>query len=211
MKSDAELISALTESDQYIKLKGLAGPRRFNVFDALDEAFSENTSSRFLRHILDSDEGHGLGMKVVQALVNLQSRPIPTEVRKAFAHTESTSATFNARTSDGYYLDILAVGSDDEHRPTFALGIENKIDASEQPDQLRHYQAHLIRTFQRVPKAILYLTKYGDAPTTADESANCPVISISHGDISGVLTKIAGDERNGTDWTVLLSPTPPPA
>lgn len=61
------------------------------------------------------------------------------------------------------------------------LGIENKIDADEQPAQLARYQAALARAYPGRTAVLAFLTPTGRDPTTALEGAAVPVVALDYG------------------------------
>lgn len=69
-----------------------------------------------------------------------------------------------------------------------AVGIENKIDAGEQPDQLSRYQATLALAYPDHAAAMLFLTPAGRAPTTAEASHRVPVVPIGYGWLAEALS-----------------------
>lgn len=62
----------------------------------------------------------------------------------------------------------------------FVLGIENKIDAGEQSEQLSRYQAALERAYPGRMIVLAFLTPTGRAPTTARQADTVPVVSLGY-------------------------------
>ena len=77
------------------------------------------------------------------------------------------------------FIDVVVEVSSE--RGTVVLGIENKIDAGEQPEQLARYQAALARAYPGRTAVLAFLTPTGRGPTTATEEAAVPVVALDYG------------------------------
>lgn len=67
------------------------------------------------------------------------------------------------------------------------IGLENKLDSSEQEEQLSDYQKALSATFPFVPKIILYCTPNGRASETAIKNfIDCPCLPINYSSFKNV-------------------------
>jgi hypothetical protein len=116
--------------------------------------------SRILADLLDANGSHGQGDRFLRKLVDmLELQRPPSGLAASWVGVEHP-------TPDGRRLDILLeVGAPVD----FAIGIENKPWAREQPNQLESYVNYL----SRYPNwTLLYITLDARPPTTPD-SARC--------------------------------------
>jgi hypothetical protein len=74
---------------------------------------------------------------------------------------------------------------------TVVLGIENKIDAGEQPEQLARYQAALARAYPGWTAVLAFLTPTGRDPATALEGTAVSVVTLDY----GAFLSAAGEAR----------------
>ncbi len=93
------------------------------------------------------------------------------------------------------------------------IGIENKIDAGEQPDQIGRYQATLARAYPGRAAVVVFLTPTGRAPATATEESTVPSVALGYGWLARTLSEArqevpaGGSSQNasaGRDRRVLL-------
>ena len=127
----------------------VTGPADF--LDIIDLARHENTHSRMLAWLLKPTGRHGLGCGLVRRLVEHcigESVPAPLAVeRVVFSHWRNNREA-----------DLVVWGRN------FTLIIENKVDASEQPDQCDD----LYENFRsEIAPLFLFLTPHGSQPFTA--------------------------------------------
>lgn len=179
--TDGELIGNLLHSRPYKALQRVSGQEQaFSLFGELEEIFRENCSSRFLCFLMTSDKPHGMRVSALRAVAATRKILLPQDLKEAIKQVQAATAMFNWRTPDSKrYLDVLVIGRR-RIRPTCVLGIENKFDAPESPQQIGDYQRALDKEFGDLPKALLFLSRTGEPPTTADESAKCRAIPVSH-------------------------------
>lgn len=83
------------------------------------------------------------------------------------------------------------------------IGIENKIDAGEQTEQISRYQATLERAYPGRAAAIVFLTPTGRRPSTASADSLVPVVALDYGWLASVLTAARRDATAGRDRRVL--------
>ena len=80
------------------------------------------------------------------------------------------------------------------------IGIEVKIRADEQPDQVERYQKFLYQKYSGYKTAVVFLTPTGWEPETADEdNVDVPVLAMSWGFVSKIIREMRsalGDENN---------------
>jgi hypothetical protein len=87
------------------------------------------------------------------------------------------------------HIDVIVEIS--SARGTVVLGIENKIDAGERPEQLARYQAALARAYPGWTAVLAFLTPTGRDPTTALEGTAVPVVALDY----GAFLSAAGEAR----------------
>ncbi len=128
---------------------------RFNIFSILSMQRDETrTHSRFLAELLSPDGRHGEGGKFLQLFVrDVLGLPITLKGRITVTRELAT-------TEDQRRVDIVV------DSPSLIIGIEVKIDANDQPAQLRDYYKELSqRAKGRKTVALTYLTLDGKSPT----------------------------------------------
>jgi hypothetical protein len=84
------------------------------------------------------------------------------------------------------------------------IGIENKIDAAEQPKQVERYQQSLSRAFPGQTTVLTFLAPQKHAPTTADASSRVPVVPIDYSCVLAAVTAaLKATTPNTSDFFVL--------
>ncbi|OIO09660.1 MAG: hypothetical protein AUJ52_06045 [Elusimicrobia bacterium CG1_02_63_36] len=179
--------------------KALFRPARFDLFDLLDKAIVENSWSAVLAFLCDSMENHRLGIdffKEWQAAIENESRPqgghgfrIPRRgISSIRAKFQWSAQPWSPRIID-IVIELRGALGD----PLCVLGIENKLDAPEQKDQLEAYQTVLTKAYpSSCRKAVLYLTPDGREAKTASGEKHCPCIPISYETVAVACRKVAG-------------------
>ena len=80
------------------------------------------------------------------------------------------------------------------------IGIEVKVWAGEQPDQVKRYQDLLCQNYPGYKKVVVFLTPRGRKPETADENnAHASVLAMSWGCVSEIIREMrsaSGDENS---------------
>ena len=142
---------------------------RFNVFRILKiQRYETRTHSPMLRELLDPKGAHGLGSKFL--LLFLTECGVPESSIEAEGATVSEEYHIGPKTRDsGGRLDLLL-----RDRRGRILGIENKIDAGDQENQVERYRQFLGRG------ELLYLTLNGREPSNARDIPADGVRCISY-------------------------------
>ena len=125
----------------------------FSVFAQGLFHLDENAASRILAHLLNPVDEHGQGALFLRRVLQLLRVP---ELAKIDASTVSVAASVERVTYGAKRfrrLDIMLEGH------TFVLGIENKLGAGEQQEQLADYLDWLESTGK--PYYLVYLTPQG--------------------------------------------------
>lgn len=161
-----EAIAALIDSAEFQALCNYRPP--FNVLRALGIQHKEHPHSNFLAFLLDPMETHGLGKGFLEFLLH--------RVESNLAHEVESIRPEDIRVHREYeFIDVLvecgAAGP--------VIGIEVKIWAAEQTDQIRRYQDMLTKRFGRRTERMIYLTLNGTAPETQDRNSDVTCLSLS--------------------------------
>lgn len=147
----------------------------------------EVRNSSVLAWFLDPKGGHGLGDAPLRALLAKVGRKLP------FPDAPSRACVVMVEDCpDGSRASRVDVTIDDPGR--FFLGIEVKIDAPEQPEQLERYcRIAEARACDGRPWAVAFLTPTGRKPSTAGEGEN--VVPTSWSDVAAFLRTAAAAVR----------------
>ncbi len=159
----------------------VTGPSDFLAVIGL--ARDENTHSRMLEWLLRPTARHGLGCGLVRRLVQRctgESASVPVAVKKVvFSYWRN-----------GREADLVVWGQN------FTLIIENKVDASEQPDQCDD----LYENFKNeIAPLFLFLTPDGGPPFTATTpEARRAFTALSWPEVSAMLEAALNESRPAT-------------
>lgn len=141
------------------RLKATKG--RFNLFTTLLKVHDENRlHSRFIHFLLNPHESHDCGDLFLRSFAEAicgqnNLSPIHTLIDDNFINGRTEQPTDQGRRID-IYLEFKGG----------IIALENKIHASEQPEQIQHY-AKFIGSFKKKP-FLLYLTPHGEDSQTAN-------------------------------------------
>lgn len=128
---------------------------RFNVFKYIEP--NEARVTKILGDILDPKGSHGQGDVFLRSFLKAMgfARPTSEEIENAAVRPED-------RTNENRRVDLTVTMG------PHILGLENKIGAGEQPEQIGHYMQWL-RTNANGSWLLIFLTPDGCVPTTCDE------------------------------------------
>ena len=132
--------------------------KRFNVFSALNMCSDEmRLHSRLLATLLNPKASHGLGNEFLKLFLIALGLP---EDYITYCKEQIVERTIGEVTeTTGGRIDIIL--EDRGH----AVIIENKIYASDQPNQLLRYYNYGVKTFGENNFKLVYLTLYGSDPS----------------------------------------------
>lgn len=127
----------------------------FNVFDLIEP--DENTLSDVLALLLDAKGVHGQSDLFLRLLIEQLDTGLTTQ------HTKDATVRREAPAQIGKYrrrMDVLVDANDT------MVAIENKVDAEEQPRQVKHYLEHLSHCTRgrSIRSTLVYLTPDGRPP-----------------------------------------------
>lgn len=157
-----EHLSKLLLDENFRKLEQ---QKRFNIFDVLKIARTEIRHSNVLAWLLDPNEDHGLGNRVLNELVLMLIRDghIQTAGADRFLLAKYEEVTVYRERKN---IDILIESVKDK----FVICIENKIDTNDHSNQLNKYDQYVKQTYKGYHILLLYLTPNGDPPTEETDS-----------------------------------------
>lgn len=151
---------------------------KVNFFDILQITRTEIRHSNTLGWLLDPNENHGLGVRVIKGFIQ--------HVATTFIEDEDVFDTLMMDCHDFVIqrewnnIDILAVS----HSEEFVLCIENKTDSSEHDNQLNRYRKILDETYPSYEKMYIYLSP--DGREASDTEHWC---AMSYTDVLGIVEK----------------------
>lgn len=127
--------------DAYEQIKKRVEPQlayRFSAFNWI--SLNENGLSQQIAYFLNPSEGHGQGDRFLRAFLEyIDKRQENAKIKELIALDKlSASVKTEESTKDGRRLDITITFQD-----KFKIGIENKIWADDQRNQLADYAKHL--------------------------------------------------------------------
>ena len=192
----------LLSSPHYKKLAAYEPP--FNPFEIVGATHRELTHSSVLAWLLRDEENkefrqrfvdkiatdkHELDLSVLKLHDPGDPRLKPKEVQ--------TEYSFEAR--DGFDAGRIDVFAHFESLD-LVIGIEVKVNAGEGPEQVEKYQNFLCKEYSSHKKVIVFLTREGQEPGTADKNkGDVPVLAMSWGCVSEIIREMRpalGDENN---------------
>ena len=158
----------------------LSLPRAFGV------ERDEVAHSRALAEILDPRKHRGARAALASLLGEVAASPglDPATARVFGAAREAPWERLAVR-RERLLIDVVVELSGPEG--ALVLGIENKIDAAEQPEQLARYQASLSRAYPGRAAAMAFLTPTGHPPSTADAGSPVPVVALGYDSVARAL------------------------
>lgn len=202
---NSQLISSFFQSKDVLKLIDLIKKHENNVnqFDVLSifkEQIGETVWSKFFAFLLDSNERHGFGLQFfikwveqIKAMPGLNREVLSVidlkEIKRVKSYTEW-------KTPEGRYIDIVLELFNSNGNILYAIGIENKVNASEQLNQVSDYQQALICNFGGLERCLLFLTPNERTSQTKLDNKDCPTFEVGYKSISNCLNNIKSDENS---------------
>jgi hypothetical protein len=160
----ARLREKLLPLQQEARQVALTQAPEYNIFSLLLLERVESINSAILANLLNPDGSHGQGVLFLRTFINHCKRKYPAfhnfdgDIEKGRWTVTPELPFGNGR------MDIVAMNSATGQ----ILLIENKIDAPEQPEQIKRYGEWMQRKEQEFPQqAMLYLTITGKEAETA--------------------------------------------
>jgi len=169
----------------------------FNTFQTIESIVGENTISRMVSYFLGSEWNHGMGLILPTLILKDLIKKRNFKYSKIeFTETESR---FNWTTNKGRFIDIVTVFKNERDETTLILGIETKIWAGEQANQLGDYQSALAKKFPDCPTAMIFLSPSGYFPRTALKKHTCAVFPYDYVSFAKLILKASQTPRAGSE------------
>ena len=160
----------------------LSLPRAFGV------ARDEVAHSRALAELLDPRRHRGAKAVLAGLLGEVAASPdLDPEGARAFRVAAEGPWDRVSVHRERLLIDVVVEVSGPNE--SLVLGIENKIDAGEQPEQLARYQDSLLRAYPDRRRAVAFLTPTGRRPTTASEGSAVPVVSLGYDSVARAIRR----------------------
>lgn len=154
--TDETVLEALLLDQEFV---ALSAAQPFNIFEAMGMVRAEIRHSHFLAHLLDPNESHGLGDRLLRNVLVETCRHHAT-LRVADILLASFDDAIVER--ERFNVDILVTAP----MLGLVLAIENKIGSGEHDDQLARYRATVDREFAGFPhRVFVYLTPDRSEPS----------------------------------------------
>ena len=204
-----QAIDKLRSSPHYEELAAYEPPP-FNPFEIAGVTHRELTHSSVLAWLLRDEANREFRQKFVDKIATdkpesnldlsvlkdpgdhrLKPKEVETEYPFEASEAGADFATFDAGRFDVFmHFESLEL----------VIGIEVKVNAGEGPEQVEKYQNFLCKEYPSYKKVIVFLTREGQEPGTADENkGDVPVLAMSWGCVSGIIREMRpalGDENN---------------
>jgi len=181
------------------KFQELVKINNFNMLSLFSDIFNENSYTRLLAYLFNSEENHGLNQQFFRSwLKNVQeiNFKLPTAINSTI------KTRLNWRTHENRYIDmVIQVINKETGKVSHVIGLENKKFTTESENQLADYQKDINLTFPQSKKVLIYLTPKGHKGKSHSEKiTQCPCINVSYNS----LTKTC-DEKFKTDKHDILT------
>ena len=181
MMADNPSIQSILTSE-FIQLDRML--KRFNVFTATDMRRREVKHTKFLAHLLDPQEAHGLGIRFLENFVlNLNSETggntidffnldlINAEVLSEYKLDDSGTR--------GKSIDLLIfIPSLNHDSKNILIAIEAKVDSKESQDQLSGYRTLIEKKFDKD-----FLTHYFFLTAQGEEPSDDKWVGVTFGNV----------------------------
>lgn len=152
----------------------------FNVFDVLEKCKRDEryTHSAFIGNLLNENAEHGCGNAFLKAFIETMPISLPDGINTKGGETccEYYIGPINDNYTEGGFLDVIV------QLKGYAIVVENKVDAKDQPGQVMRYCNYIDKT-QHGNGCVLYLTKFGKAPSDnsiGDKKEGVDFVNISY-------------------------------
>ena len=170
---------------------------KFNIFEAIGVVRQELRHSNFLRFLLDPNQYHGLGETFLKRFLQKSISSVRTSELSITPIDLDSWGLHNVIVHREWQnIDILIV----EETLKLAVVIENKIDGSESPGQLKRYYEIVEKHFPDYAIVCLYLTPEGNVPSHEK------YIPVSYGTVCEVVETLIETKESilGSDLLALI-------
>lgn len=182
---DSRRLSNLVNDENFDRLE--LELRNTNIFSILGIERMEIRHSNFLAWLLDPNGTHGLGSLFLKRFLrDIFLFDNPESVDNLALHEASVRDLEVKR--EWKKIDILLIASN------FIVCVENKVDSSDRPAQLKEYREIVRKQYPNLQAAFVYLTPEGRNPNDEDEQNT--YINYSYENICTHLSRILDLHRN---------------
>lgn len=201
-EDQAEKILGLMADPRLEQIGGYIPP--LSLFGMLDRTRDELTHSRMVAFLL-SPRRHRQYESVLRALlgdVSIGLAQIKSSAADKFRRVAEAPISRVVVRREVFRIDIVVEVN--SSAGSIVLGIENKIDAAEQEEQLARYQNSILHGYPNHTAAMVFLSPSARVSTTASQSSKVPCIAIGYRNILDALSAaIDVTEPDTKDWRVL--------
>lgn len=180
-----EMVEALMREPAFAELTDYA--HQFEPFRAMGVHGKELVHSRILATFLNRTGSHKLGAnflnRFIMALASPQTPLFSGEAVEVQVLSEAVKPNVHSQVyRELNCIDLIIVFP--AHQ--LVIGIENKVDAGEQEEQLARYQEALRVRFPAFRQALVFLSPNGRAPKTANAKDSVPVYCMDYGQVAEI-------------------------
>ena len=202
MENDIEVLRQLRSDARLIDLGNYVPP--LSLFRMFGMARDELAHSRMIASLLDPRR-HRNYLRILHPLLHAVSQRLAQDGSPAADVIHQVAHTTPGRVvvrRELYHIDVVV--EVDSSAGAIVLGIENKIDAAEQPDQLARYQRALSHAYPDRTNVIVFLCPTTRPPTTASQTSMVPVAVLDYLDlVTAIRNVLDATESNSPDWRAL--------
>ena len=202
LETDIEALHRLRSDPRLADLKDYVPP--MSLFRIFGMARDELAHSRMIASLIEPRR-HRNYEQILRALLHdVSHRLVQAEFPEADIVHKVAEATLDrvAVRRELYRIDIVV--EVDSPAGEIVLGIENKIDAAEQPDQLARYQRALLRAYPDRTAVMVFLCPVVREPVTASHNSDVPVVPIGYRSVmNAIKSALDVTEPNSRDWWAL--------
>lgn len=195
---NSQLIANFFESKEVLREHD-KNVNQFDVLSIFKEQIGETVWSKFFAFLLDSNERHGFGLDFFKNwVIEIQNFNDPnTEILSKFdlKSVKRVKSFTEWPTPKGRFVDIVLELMDGNGTIIGVIGIENKVLAIEQLEQVKDYQDALIEIFKgELQRCLIFLTLTARESLTKASDGNCPTIEIGFKSIENIISLVKTDK-----------------
>lgn len=185
-QADVEVLRVLLDDQKLEDLNGHVSS--LALIRVLGVARDEVVHSRLLAALLDPRRNRSATIMLRALLRGIVSYPrLERGVAERLRVISEAPWERVAVRRELFFIDVVVEITSAEG--SAVIGIENKIDAGEQPQQISRYQKDLRRAYPDRTAVMIFLTPTGREPTTHHLDSEVPVVAVSYALILAVVKK----------------------
>lgn len=184
------------------EFKELIRVNDFNLLSLFSHVFNENSYTRILAYLFNSEESHGLKQQFFRRWLKKVKK---VDFKLPPPKNSIIKTSFNWRTHENRFIDmVIQVINKKTGKVTHVIGVENKKFTKDSYNQLSDYQADIISTFPQSEKVLIYLTPKGnEGKSHSKKMTQCPCVNVSY--ISLIETCGEKFQTNNRDILILIN------